>query len=111
MFLRKKRISEEKTSRTPMKQENKRKRNSEEKREAKGKSSLFLFKALEKKKELNSAHNGTQNITQSAALIGIWRAQERVCWRETLDLYRKCSGRQKTDFAVRSVRSTFDRAV
>ena len=76
MFLRKKRISEEKTSRTPMKQENKRKRNSEEKREAKGKSSLFLFKALEKKKELNSAHNGTQNIPEFAALVRVSRIPE-----------------------------------
>lgn len=82
MFLKKKkRISEEKTSRTPMNQEKKRKRNSEEKREAKGKSSLFLLKALEKEKKLNSAHNGTQNIIESATLIGISRAHKQVSWQ------------------------------
>jgi len=57
--LKKKRITEGKvgTSRRPMNQ------NGEEKAEEKGKGFLSFFMASHKKKESNSAHYGTQNIT------------------------------------------------
>jgi len=72
----------------------KRRRDSEEEGEEKGKSSLSFFKAYEKKTESNSAHNGTRNITGAPETRGVDQSfeQQRLVTIQTLPILRQAMG-------------------